>query len=464
MRRFVIVVALTLFLTSCRKDVDEIIDQINQIPVGPFKVYVDERGFEHAAIHWDGQTLANPDSVTYSIELNGDTILSGLDTLAYRLENLDSRAYSGHVIAYGPGKSTFAAPFELPAINGFYYSHDDYRLYKSGLSTPYLPGWDAVLGAVDRYTASLPHISGDTIFMASNQVFHAVDKRTGQEFWRTDIRGITGHFEYTPGKVYLTTKGNSIEGPALMALNTSSHEVEWQINLPIETVITSPVISNGTIYFAASRRLYAVHLNGEIKWEKAIDNGWGTTYVYADDKHVYYTDVNGINCAEQSSGIVKWSKARWVTEPDYVSVYKGVVFPLVHDDPYAVDVETGTVLWEYNHLPTVFSTCSPVFKGDTAIFAFYQSNSTNARLTAFNYKTGDVWWSKEVAGFINHLLLVKNTLYASRRDPGEMMFEMDASNGSAHRTIEFGLGHEFLGVIEIDGVIYHTNTRKTVSY
>ncbi|MBL7699990.1 MAG: PQQ-binding-like beta-propeller repeat protein, partial [Chitinophagaceae bacterium] len=450
-----LIVLLPFIFSACTKPIDQTIDDyFNNLPPSPFKVYVDERGVSHAVIHWDPETKANPDSISYSVELDGVTVASGLDTTVYRLTNITTKNYNGAVIAHEPKNSSFAAPFQLNAIDGFSYLYTGNTLIKAPLDSVFIPTWTFNFPSEMSIYPGPALVAGDTLFFTTSAHFFAINKKTGAEFWRKEIGNSSTSFVYTPGKVYIARSANS--KLQLIALNTATQNIDWSYDTDgsFNPANAGPVLAHNTLYVSAFH-LWAVDLNGNFKW-KVMSQNLPSSYVSAGANNVYFTDERGVNCVDANTGQIKWSKWRFNVESDYVSEYRNIVYPLNHIFIYGIDATTGSTVWEYNPEATTVTLSAPATRGDTIYLAVQAFPDLKGSVMAFHYKTGKVFWTTKLPDpysnmAVSHLVVVGNRLYVSN------ILELNADDGSILR--KFFTEGRPMGVIEMSGKNYHSNTK-----
>ena len=81
-------------------------------------------------------------------------------------------------------------------------------------------------------------------------------------------------------------------------------------------------------------------------------------------------------------------------------VYDGVMYLTTsYNHLFAVDAKTGKELWHYKHVmdPAVSVCCGPNNRGVAALGDLVYMATLDAKLVAFNAKTGSVLWSKQLA-------------------------------------------------------------------
>src|SRR3984957_3987457 len=104
---------------------------------------------------------------------------------------------------------------------------------------------------------------------------------------------------------------------------------------------------------------------------------------------------------------VKDLKLAWIFQVDLTEsiqgapiVYDGVMYLTTsYNHLFAVDAKTGKELWHYIHVmdPAVPICCGPNNRGVAALGDLVYMATLDAKLVAFNAKTGSVVWSKQLA-------------------------------------------------------------------
>jgi outer membrane protein assembly factor BamB len=276
--------------------------------------------------------------------------------------------------------------------------------YKTGakiLSSPLVHGEQVYVGSADHNLYALNRAAGDlkwkfetrgavnsspayldgTVYVASlDGRLYAVDAQTGKEKW---------HFS-TKGERRFTAPG----------IHGANPRTEMMAD-PFDVFLSSPAVSNGTIYFGSGdNNVYAVNASdGKEKWRfktgdvvhasPAVSNG--VVYIGSWDRNMYALDAN--------TGREIW---RFQTGNDTTiynqigiassaAIANGIVFFGCRDGHfYAVDAATGKQRWSHdNKMGWVIA--SPAVRDGVVYFP----TSDGTRFKALDASTGALKYSIE---------------------------------------------------------------------
>lgn len=224
-------------------------------------------------------------------------------------------------------------------------------------------------------------LSNGTLFVEStNDKVTAIDATTGQEQWSFSGSDI---FNQCPAVV----DGSVFAGSdsTLYAFTADTGEVEWEFGH--SDALSSPTVAGGTVYIISFGDLYAVNSStGEQEWQTGVDGsglsrtptvGGGNVYAgTGNDNEVYAFD--------KDSGSVQWS----LTVDDDVFAPPAYSDGAVYFKPlsvlYAVDAQTGDIIWEKD---IGGRAGSPTVTNDTIYV------SGNSGIHALDVATGDEQWT-----------------------------------------------------------------------
>lgn len=280
------------------------------------------------------------------------------------------------------------------------------------------------------------------VYMASNMHVYAVNLSNGTEKWRFP--------EKADGKINfyaapeLTEDGQLIAGAYdhnLYSLNTADGQQKWVFSGANDKYVGPSLAAGGAVYAPnVNYNLYAVDLNGGLKWNFASDQAlWarpimngGKLLVASMDHHVYALDPeNGsrlwatgdlggaivssfalgaddhafvgtlgsnMSAVDLSDGRVVWTTPvkGWVWSKPVQA--EGLIFFGDQDgNVYGLDAQSGSVRWQIQPDPgpdrAVIST--PVIHDTTLYFA-----SQAGTLYAVETSTGNALWNKPIGGKI----------------------------------------------------------------
>jgi outer membrane protein assembly factor BamB len=212
-----------------------------------------------------------------------------------------------------------------------------------------------------------PAVADGTVFLVSydDGILLALDAETGKEKWRSEKAGIS---------LAPAVEGNTVYTASIMdylwAFDTKTGTVKWKTLFnddSIRSIMISryPVIGGEQLYICTPDFLRAVDKEtGVERWRFSISNSQYTTPAVACNV-VYIFSPGVLNAVNAQTGLEKWRfdlKEIGVEEADIAYdppiVVDGVVyFGGLDESVYAVDAETGKLLWSYK---TEHKTSTPV--------------------------------------------------------------------------------------------------------
>lgn len=167
-----------------------------------------------------------------------------------------------------------------------------------------------------------------------------------------------------------------------------------------------PVIKNGTVFFPSKNRMYAVDVaTGELKWrapegdpnDPKIPQITATPVV--TDQFVYVPDSSGtLTAYTVQDGQAAWTfKTGGTIRSSPIVIGNSVVFGSDDDFVYAIETQTGSLLWKSNERGRTLAlsddpAASPVYYNGVIYI-----NSADMKLWAFQADTGRLIWQSRVA-------------------------------------------------------------------
>jgi outer membrane protein assembly factor BamB len=408
MKPAMLLIFLLLF-AACKKT--SVVKKVVVPPPGnsAFNVTVIDRLNDFAELKWVGPVAINKnDSVTYSVMLGTDTLVSNLPALSYDLVNLNTTAYHGKLIAKSSTGSLVIDTFYVAPFNASYYGYSTtgqnfsnitIGFYAQSLWSFYSISTTSTIGM----PFTTPVINADTLFCGFPDGMKAVNLNTGSEIWKIPLNGNPAlSLLYHSGTIYTT-----LDYPQqLIAINSNNHIIKWTFTpfSPNNYNISDPVIANNTIYFSCYESIFAVDAaTGIKKWEftpntptdRPTTDG-SSVYFGAQDNYLYSINAN--------TGTVNWKHGLGSTVyfTDNTLVHNGVVIQCLSDKTVAIDSKSGSLLWQ-----TPMSGL-PGFKGDTVFLGY-----TN-KVHALNIKTGSQFWVSALTDTYatsNQIIVVDSTIY-----------------------------------------------------
>jgi len=227
-----------------------------------------------------------------------------------------------------------------------------------------------------------PVLSGNLLFVCSENGLHAIDKETGRIKWEKTIEkvsskpyiydekvivgtsdGILCSIDKNSGdknwnyifddKIYISNIKNSIiyigSGKSCYSFNIKDQKVVWQYKTN-GLITASPIATGNTVYLGSwDGNLYALDsTNGNLKWK--YQTGWGIDSTpYVSDGTVYVGSLdNKFYAVSEDTGKLQWffpCKAAIHSNPYVYGEY--VFFGCDDGKLYALDKLNGDLIWSY---------------------------------------------------------------------------------------------------------------------
>ena len=267
-----------------------------------------------------------------------------------------------------------------------------------------------------QFMFSSPTVIDGTAYVGADDAnLYAVDAATGQKEWTFEAQGrVNSSPQVIGGTVYFGA-GTSVEtgqrDSTVYAVDAETGEEEWQFTEPADSVLSSPIVGEGTLYVGSGRSrnsndstLYAVDAaTGTEEWRFTEPDTSIISSPVLDGNTVYFG--TGADLAEEPGNVyavnAETGDQEWVfTDPDgpvvsSPTVWEGTVYVgyesgQLNNLPdsgslYAVDAETGQQEWEYD-------VGKPVFSSPTAYGGTVYVGAANGNLYAFDAETGNEEW------------------------------------------------------------------------
>ena len=347
--------------------------------------------------------------------------------------------------SYTTGGWVVTAPAVVDGV--VYVGSDDYSVYALNAASGELL-WSHATGDVIRST---PTVVDGRVFVGSNDNHvYALDAATGELLWRFDTGGWA---QYSPqvgnGNVYLAVQGNT--GQKVVALDAATGETEWTADVAARIDPTyTPTVSGNQLYVAGAvyGDFYVLDAaNGEEVWQAGV-----SSYVESAptvlDGIVYLTVVNQAYALDDNTGEVIWS----LNTDEYPArdfpalVVNGVYYLAPSDKVYALDAATGAQLWTYES--QMLSTAPAVAGG-----VFYGASEETGLLFALDAATGAEIWTEPTEGAAIHsIAVIDNTLYVeSDMVP---LLAVDLQARASFKEFQKGGFSDIRGYTVKDGVLY----------
>lgn len=246
-----------------------------------------------------------------------------------------------------------------------------------------------------------PVVAGGMVYFgAGDGNVYALNAGTGTFIWKASGYGPA----VAAGAVYVMGSDFSLD-----ALNAKTGTQVWSYNIQIPA--EAPVVSGGTVYVTAETVAgydsFALNAStGFLYWRSFIwsNPGLGSPAVAGG---VLYVGASGGSSGPDllavSYGSVLWQYPIGVTSSP--AVVNGVVYAGSTDDNiYALDENTGTLLWKYSTAGSVNS--SPAV-ADGVVYA----GSEDGSVYALNATTGALMWKHSIGYFAASPAVANGVVY-----------------------------------------------------
>ncbi|MCX5207245.1 PQQ-binding-like beta-propeller repeat protein [Streptomyces sp. NBC_00237] len=263
-------------------------------------------------------------------------------------------------------------------------------------------------------------VSGNTVYVATEEKIYAVDARTGKQKWEfdnaTNSNGGESLVRPTPPVVRGSTvyiNGGTLRGGELNALDAATGKKRWAFRTGSLSTHT-PTVSGGTVYVIgqdqARSHLFAIDAeSGRKRWEYTGSGSFshspavahGTVYVHGRELYAVNAD----------NGKRKWSVKAGEYTGSSPTAANGIVYFGMDDSLCAVDAITGEKRWS-------FKTDNSVHSKPTVADGRVYFGSQDKRVYALDAATGERRWTVEADSYVSSSPAVADgTLYFGSEGP-----------------------------------------------
>ena len=271
----------------------------------------------------------------------------------------------------------------------------------------------------------------------------------------------------------------------LVCGNTFAAQTAWDFQAN-DMIKAKPTISGNTIYIAAGQTLYALDMNGRLRWQKDLKADVAARITAADDT-LYVHSAAGLHALDQS-GEQKWFFAKqdkgplvlgtswgWGDEtlPDPWGWYRsapllkdGKIYFGSDDGLYAVAASDGSQVWHAAMGPVTTDPAS--YKNSVIV------GSWDNKLYSVNAETGETGWELEAQvprgaaskwigyyGFNLNPVVYKDAVFVGAR--GTYFYALKAETGEEAWSVK--VGTSWVGspaVVTEDSVYFGLSDGKAV--
>lgn len=289
-----------------------------------------------------------------------------------------------------------------PASPHFTFDYDVQALNGKGELLWVKPGYG--------FTAA---IENDIAYMVMEGNLQAVDVRTGETFWATNLENRPLHQAATlsEGVLYMSgTRGN------IFAINATDGSLRWTFETGEISVLNSiPAVGSGSIYFGApDGYVYALWPDGSVRWKTLLTEA---SSIYSSPSvtngHVYIGATDGsLYALNAETGSIAWQFAAGLEEYASPTISNGKVYIVGEYQLYCLDAANGAKVWHYDIINEGGSQAAVPIEQNGILYV----NGLHTGIHAFDANTGESLWTNESYGKLSNgsVVLFKDVAYLSR--------------------------------------------------
>ena len=273
--------------------------------------------------------------------------------------------------------------------------------------------------------------------------------------WTAPVTG-TDHEFPTPvvveGVVYYPSNYGT---DSLYALDAATGELIWKYN----TGYTDDAVTvrNGRLYTASDSLWCLDALTGEKFWATSLADASGSTPVATDDRvyaalWVPYTRDTSISCFDAETGTQIWVDTLPGRPVSCMALRDGMVFlptfSEISESPlYALDANTGSVIWANMDSDVGYWDSSPVIAGNTVYIG-----GAHSLIIAIDVSTGQTVWNRDLSPGTTTATIAyhdERLYFAKQAGP---YYCLDASTGNTFWSVP---GRQHGSSCIADGIIFY---------
>ena len=303
--------------------------------------------------------------------------------------------------------------------------------------------------ATGGWVGNSPVVNGDVVYAGSDDAHvYALKAKTGELLWRFETGdAIKSSPTVTGGAVYVGSNDNHV-----YALDAATGELRWRYDTGGWAQF-SPAVSGRFVFLGGHgeggfmvRALDAS--SGEQVWVAEMSSPPSAEFAptVIGDKVYLPGDWGEFHALEASTGMAAWSFDTGIPSDSPPLVLDGVVYLTAVNNAFALDEETGDLLWTYG-TETFPARDFPAVIAD-GVYYF----SPNNRLYALDAARGEPIWAYQTDDLISTTpVTARGVVYVG--DESRRFYALDAATGAllwSHEGGDYGLE----SVMVTGGVLY----------
>jgi outer membrane protein assembly factor BamB len=265
--------------------------------------------------------------------------------------------------------------------------------------------------------ASPVTIAGGLLFAEGDGRLHAVDLSSGEERWQINLPGSFLSPAVIDDTVYVRAEAG--EEGYIFALTAANGSKRWQYKFPqvgssydnIGGHVTSPVVADGLVLVGAAQTLLALDANsGQEVWSFAAEFPIVSSAAIANDL-VYFADFTRLYAVDLTTGQERWRFDHGKLALYFAPILVGDQVALTgYDTIYMLERTSGALLWS-----TPFAELQVIPAGASGDHLYVKSTN---QLWALDLADGQVVWNYTTTNFVSLPAITDDQLYVITRSGG----------------------------------------------
>src|SRR3989339_369276 len=307
---------------------------------------------------------------------------------------------------------------------------------------------------------TVPCVAEDTVFVEFIGEIHAMDSRTGVSKWKVNLGGgdyysgsykYRGSVAYENGKIYCAGLKSNPDEISMYCLDSKTGQEVWRYKVfdssGSNTYISSPIVSNGVVYFGAfDGFFYALDAGtGAVKWKYLTEGKFSNYQIPAISGNIIYfgTDIDPTafgNSTAHANGILYGCKID-TTNPNGELVWRyanpdGVAFgPVIIGGGKLVATGMGGYVYVFE---SAANSAQEVIRKPRTTFPSIVQGGNNLNIECLS-DPGVSGWTAKLSKYSNNVNLTVSTVYNFEKciwelaavvppDTQEGMYNLEVSN------------------------------------
>lgn len=202
---------------------------------------------------------------------------------------------------------------------------------------------------------------------STDNTFSALDATNGTQLWHNTTFTTQNGYGFTilNGNLYTATSGSTLEDQKLFVLDGTTGKVRWSYPLKAGSLLDSPLVANGIVYFPSGNILSALNeQNGSKIWEKRFPSVGTLGPLFITNNILYVNGGGGLsmhfgNANKEIYALAARSgQLLWTSGPNLNAFNLPITDGLLlswgqYNRNYTIaglDIQTGKTIWQTHFL------------------------------------------------------------------------------------------------------------------